>query len=104
MSIGIRSGVNWMRLKLSDIVSASRLMSSVFARPGTPMSSAWPRANRQIAQLLDDLLLADDDLPQLVGQPPVHLAQLVDRFDVVCGRGAEEGAVGIRERRGGMAG
>ena len=49
MSIGIRSGVNWMRLNFSDIVSASLLTSSVLASPGTPISSACPRANRQIA-------------------------------------------------------
>ncbi len=36
MSEGIRSGVNWMREKLRDSVLASVLMSSVFARPGTP--------------------------------------------------------------------
>ena len=49
MSIGIRSGVNWMRLKFSDIVSASFATSRVFARPGTPISRPWPRAKRQIA-------------------------------------------------------
>ena len=48
MSIGIRSGVNWMRLNFSDIVSASLLTSSVLASPGTPISRACPRANRQI--------------------------------------------------------
>ncbi len=49
MSIGIRSGVNWMRLNFSDIVSASLLTINVLARPGTPIKSAWPRANRQMA-------------------------------------------------------
>ncbi len=49
MSIGIRSGVNWMRLNFNDIVSASLLTSSVFARPGTPIKSACPFAKRQIA-------------------------------------------------------
>ena len=49
MSIGIRSGVNWMRLNLSDIVSASLLTSRVLASPGTPIKRPWPRANRQIA-------------------------------------------------------
>ena len=39
MSIGIRSGVNCTRLKLSDIVSASRLTNKVFASPGTPIRS-----------------------------------------------------------------
>ena len=40
MSLGIRSGVNWMRLKESWSVLARVEMSSVLARPGTPMSSA----------------------------------------------------------------
>ena len=49
MSIGIRSGVNWIRLKLSERVSASLLTRRVLASPGTPISSAWPRENMQIA-------------------------------------------------------
>jgi len=40
MSIGIRSGVNWMREKSSDMVSAKRLIRSVLAKPGTPISNA----------------------------------------------------------------
>ena len=66
MSIGIRSGVNWMRLKVSDIVSARRLMSSVFARPGTPDEQRMAAGEEADGQLLDDLLLADDDLSQFV--------------------------------------
>ena len=46
MSLGMRSGVNWMRLKLSVSVSARLRTSSVFASPGTPTSRQWPRANR----------------------------------------------------------
>ena len=49
MSIGIKSGVNWIRPNLSDIVSASLLTIKVLASPGTPMSNPCPRANRQIA-------------------------------------------------------
>ena len=49
MSIGIRSCVNWMRLNFSDIVSATLRTSSVLASPGTPIRSACPRANRQMA-------------------------------------------------------
>ena len=41
MSDGIRSGVNWMRLKFQRNVAASALTISVLARPGTPSSSAW---------------------------------------------------------------
>src|SRR3954471_10455727 len=48
MSEGIRSGVNWMRLKLSESASASVEMSSVFARPGTPTKRQCPREKRAI--------------------------------------------------------
>src|ERR1700738_344146 len=44
MSEGIRSGVNWMRLKLRESASASVEMSSVLARPGTPTNRQCPRA------------------------------------------------------------
>src|SRR5215471_12931806 len=47
MSDGIRSGVNWIRLNLRLTASASVLMSSVFARPGTPRSRQCPPAKRQ---------------------------------------------------------
>src|SRR3989449_7139932 len=42
MSDGIRSGVNWIRLKSRSRMSASVLMRSVFARPGTPVMRTWP--------------------------------------------------------------
>ncbi len=44
MSPGMRSGVNCTRLKLSFNASATVCTISVLARPGTPMSSAWPPA------------------------------------------------------------
>src|SRR5213594_1730383 len=37
MSAGIRSGVNWMRLKRSSRTRARVLISRVLARPGTPV-------------------------------------------------------------------
>ena len=49
MSLGIRSGVNWMRLNDKLIVCASVEMSSVFASPGTPTSSAWLRVKIAIS-------------------------------------------------------
>ena len=49
MSLGIRSGVNWMRLKLRSRMRARLLISSVLARPGTPSSSTWPPAKRAIS-------------------------------------------------------
>ena len=43
MSPGIRSGVNWMRLKERSSVFARLEISSVLASPGTPTSRQWPR-------------------------------------------------------------
>ena len=48
MSDGIRSGVNWMRLNLRWTACASVLISSVFARPGTPRSRQWPPAKNTV--------------------------------------------------------
>ena len=48
MSEGIRSGVNWMRLNRRSTASASFLMMSVFARPGTPRSRQCPPARNAI--------------------------------------------------------
>ena len=42
MSDGIRSGVNWMRLFSSPSTAPSVSTRIVLARPGTPISSAWP--------------------------------------------------------------
>ena len=62
MSVGIRSGVNWMRLNSSDRQSASVLTISVLARPGTPSRRQCPRAKMRDQQLLDHFVLPDDDL------------------------------------------
>ena len=42
MSDGIRSGVNWMRRASSPSTVPMVSTSLVLARPGTPISSAWP--------------------------------------------------------------
>ena len=44
MSAGIRSGVNWTRLKESSSTSLSVRTSSVLPSPGTPSSNTWPPA------------------------------------------------------------
>src|SRR3954466_2411354 len=45
-SDGIRSGVNWMRLKSRSRDAARALTNSVLATPGTPSRSTWPRTRR----------------------------------------------------------
>ena len=49
MSAGVRSGVNWMRLKLRFSVRLSVLIIKVLASPGTPSSRQWPRLKRQMS-------------------------------------------------------
>ena len=65
MSAGIRSGVNWMRLKLRFSARLSVLIISVLASPGTPSSRQCPRLNKRNQQFFDHVVLADDDLGQL---------------------------------------
>lgn len=48
MSEGMRSGVNWMRLNVRWSSCEVVLTMSVFARPGTPTSRAWPRQKMAI--------------------------------------------------------
>ena len=48
MSVGSRSGVNWMRRTSSDSSRDSALTSSVLPRPGSPSSSTWPRASSAV--------------------------------------------------------
>src|SRR5690606_32172122 len=49
MSLGIRSGVNWMRRKSSASASPSERTSRVLPSPGTPSSRQWPPASRPIS-------------------------------------------------------
>ena len=43
MSDGIRSGVNWMRLKETSRIWLMERTMRVLARPGTPTRRQWPR-------------------------------------------------------------
>ena len=55
MSPGIRSGVNWTRLVSIRSALAKLRTSSVFAVPGTPSSSTWPR---QISAITSEVTAA----------------------------------------------
>ena len=48
MSEGIRSGVNWMRRKVSPSVCAMVRTISVLAVPGMPVIRQWPPTNSAI--------------------------------------------------------
>ena len=92
MSAGIRSGVNWMRLKLRSRISASVRTSSVLARPGHAGQQAVPAGEQRDQQLIDHLLLADDDLAQLVADAAAAFDDTGDDF--LGGRGNGHGVPG----------
>ena len=48
MSAGIKSGVNWMRLKLRCNTWATVAINSVLARPGTPVIIECPPVSIEI--------------------------------------------------------
>ena len=77
MSAGIRSGVNWMRLKLRCKISASVRTMSVLARPGHADEQAMAARKQADQQQPHDLFLADDDLVQLLGDAAMQLADLL---------------------------
>jgi len=58
----IRSGVNWIRLKLPPISRAAVRARSVFAVPGTPSMRMWPRSASAMNTRRMVLVLTDDHL------------------------------------------
>ena len=83
MSVGIRSGVNWMRLLLSESAWARLVTSEVLASPGTPTSKPWPLGEERDQQQLDHLLLADDAPPQLLDDLLPRFGKARDQLDIV---------------------
>ena len=79
MSDGIRSGVNWIRLNLRSTASASVLISSVLARPGHAAQQAVAAGEERDQDLVDDALLADDDLGELALEPAGQLRHALER-------------------------
>ena len=65
MSEGIRSGVNWMRLKTRPSVCAMVRTMSVFAVPGRPVIRQCPPTKSADENLVEHFFLPDDDLPDL---------------------------------------
>ena len=50
MSAGMRSGVNWMRLKWRSMARLMVWTMSVLASPGTPTMRQWPRAKMAVSR------------------------------------------------------
>ena len=88
MSLGIRSGVNWMRLKERCSVCESVDTSNVLARPGTPTSSAWLRVRIAMSTWSTTCFLADDDLAEFGLDPRACGFEVLDSLQVGWVRGA----------------
>ena len=65
ISEGIRSGVNWMRVKTRPSVCAMVRTMSVLAVPGRPVMRQWPPDEEPDENLVEDFFLSDDHLPDL---------------------------------------
>ena len=66
MSAGVRSGVNWMRLKLRFERAAQGADHQRLGQARHAFQQAMPAAEEADQQFFDDRRLADDDLAQLV--------------------------------------
>ena len=80
MSLGIRSGVNWMRLNFRCRAWARVETVSVLASPGTPIVRQWPAGEQADQHLLDHLVLADDHLVDFLDQGVAGLGHAAHRF------------------------
>ena len=70
MSDGIRSGVNWMRLNVEVEDVGERLDQQRLGQAGHAGDQAVAAGEQRDQHLLDDLVLADDDLAEL-GEDPL---------------------------------
>ena len=85
MSAGIRSGVNWMRLKLRFSVRLKRADHQRFGQPRHAFQQAMSPAEQRNQQLLDHFVLADDHLAELLDDLSPCRAELVDGGDLLLG-------------------
>ena len=78
-SLGSRSGVNWMRLKLQPIERAMDFASIVLPTPGTSSISTWPPHSTRNQREAHRLLLADDDALDICDDAIRRLTQVLYR-------------------------
>ena len=83
MSIGIRSGVNWMRLNFKRHRFRQLADQQRLGQPRHAHQQGVAPGEQADRQPLDHVLLADDHAAQLAFQLRVNLAQAVNRRDVV---------------------
>ena len=89
MSAGIRSGVNWMRLKLRSRICGQRADQQRLGQAGHAGQQAVPAGEERDQQLIDDVVLADDDLAQLARRCGAAFDDTGDEF--LGGRGHGHG-------------
>ncbi len=92
ISLGIRSGVNWIRLNSSVSDCASECTIRVLARPGDALEDAMAAGEDGHQELLDDLVLPDDLSGDLLPDPVVRRAQLFQfgEVELIGSRGAQD--------------
>ena len=87
MSDGIRSGVNWIRLKLDVENPGDRADHQGLGQPGhADQEHVAPRENRRQDQL-DHVALTDDDLVQLGDHHVARVAKFVEKLRNPIARG-----------------
>ena len=92
MSEGIRSGVNWMRLKPRSRIRGQRADHQRLRQPRHALQQAVPAGEDGGEHLLDHLVLPDDDLLQLLLHDPPMLAKLLQNVaKIACWR--RQGAI-----------
>ena len=88
MSEGIRSGVNCMRLNDRCSTSLIGADEQRLGQAGHADEQAVAAAEHGHEQLLDDLVLADDDLADLLGHLVADAYELPGDAGVALGRGS----------------
>ena len=98
MSDGMRSGVNWMRLKLRCSTSRQRADQQRLGQARHADQQRVAATEHRDHELLDHLGLAHDDPPELRGQRLVRLGQRADRGDIVGTLGNRWSGAGFAAR------
>ena len=90
MSAGIRSGVNWMRLNVSDKRPRQRADHQRLRQAGHAFQQAMAAAEQRDQHLLDHVVLADDHAGELLLE---LLAWRRESFDRAVGKLVESASV-----------
>ena len=85
MSLGIKSGVNWIRLKSRRQRLGERVHHQGFGEPGNALQDAVAAGENGDQKLIDDVVLAHDLAGHLFADGRIGLVELVElgEIDVV---------------------